>query len=199
MAGVLGFPEGELDGVRWQDAGQFVGVPDELQRTWVPHRMTYIDDGEKRREPTASCPFCDVPTRSDDDGLIVARGEHAYVVMNLYPYNSGHLLVCPYRHIAGYDEANEGELLEIAQLTQHAMGVLRRVTKCAGFNIGMNQGDVAGAGVAGHLHQHIVPRWFGDSNFMPIIGKTKPVPQLLADLRSLLAGNWTDAAESDAG
>lgn len=189
-AGYLGFPEGEFEGVEMRSAAEFVGVPDAMQRTWVPHRMTYIADGEERNRPSASCPFCDVPTRSDDDGLIVHRGELAYVVMNLYPYNSGHLLVCPYRHIATYDEASEAEILEIGKLTQQAMGALARVSKAAGFNIGMNQGEVAGAGVAGHLHQHVVPRWFGDANFLPIIGRTKPVPQLLGDLRALLAAGW---------
>ena len=98
--------------------------------------------------------------------------------------------MCPYRHIPTYDLANDEEVLEIAHLTQRAMRVLERVSNTAGCNIGMNQGEVAGAGVAGHLHQHIVPRWFGDSNFLPIIGKTKPVPQLLGDLRQLLADAW---------
>ncbi len=188
--GFLGFPEGELDGVELRSAGEFAGVPDAMQRTWVPHRMTYVTSGDERREPDAECPFCAVPKKTDAEGLIVARGEFAYVVMNLYPYNSGHLLVCPYRHIPTYDLANDEEVLEIAHLTQRAMRVLERVSNTAGCNIGMNQGEVAGAGVAGHLHQHIVPRWFGDSNFLPIIGKTKPVPQLLGDLRQLLADAW---------
>lgn len=188
--GFLGFPEGELDGVEFRSASEYAGVPDAMQRTWVPHRMTYVTSGDERREPGAECPFCAVPKKTDEDGLIVARGEFAYVVMNLYPYNSGHLLVCPYRHIPTYDLANDDEVLEIAHLTQRAMRVLERVSNTAGCNIGMNQGDVAGAGVAGHLHQHIVPRWFGDSNFLPIIGKTKPVPQLLGDLRQLLADAW---------
>lgn len=187
--GYLGFPEGELDGVALVPAGEFVGVPDELQRTWVPHRMTYITDGD-RKKPSSACPFCEVPGRDDADALIVHRGELAYVVMNLYPYNSGHLLVCPYRHIAMYDEATDAEVLEIGRLTQQAMAALETVSNCAGYNIGMNQGEVAGAGVAAHLHQHIVPRWAGDSNFLPIIGRTKPVPQLLGDLRALLAEHW---------
>ncbi|SJM54095.1 HIT domain-containing protein [Gulosibacter sp. 10] len=191
MPGYLGFPEGELDGVEFVPADEFVGVPDELQRTWVPHRMTYIADGEERHERRHErCAFCEAPGKSDEDGLIVHRGEHAYVVMNLYPYNSGHLLVCPYRHVPLYDEATDAEVLEIAHLTQAAMAALRGAAGAGGFNIGMNQGSIAGAGIAAHLHQHIVPRWAGDSNFMPIIGKTKPVPQLLGDLRALLARHW---------
>ena len=188
--GMLGFPDGELDNVEWADAAEFAGVPDELQRTWVPHRMTYIANGEERKKPSSACPFCEIPKKDDREALIVARGEFAYVVMNLYPYNSGHLLVCPYRHIPTYDLATTEEVLDIARLTQEAMGVITQVAHSAGFNIGMNQGEVAGAGVAGHLHQHVVPRWFGDSNFLPIIGKTKPVPQLLGDLRELLAEAW---------
>ena len=187
--GFLGFPDGELDGCEFVPAGGFAAVPDALQRTWVPHRMTYIADDE-RGAPASACPFCEVPKRDDADGLVVHRGELAYVVLNLYPYNSGHLLVCPYRHVALYDEASPEEVLEIGALTQQAMTALRSATNCAGFNIGMNQGEVAGAGVAAHLHQHVVPRWGGDSNFLPIIGKTKPVPQLLGDLRELLAANW---------
>nr|WP_245575413.1 HIT domain-containing protein [Gulosibacter molinativorax] len=179
-------------------AEEFAGVPDEVQRTWVPHRMTYIHDGEERQKPGSSCAFCEVPKKSDEDGLIIHRGEHAYVVMNLYPYNSGHLLVCPYRHVAQYDELTNEELFEIGKLTQRAMGVLRRATSAAGFNIGMNQGSVAGAGIAEHFHEHIVPRWFGDSNFMPIIAKTKPMPQLLGDLRKLIADSW-DEGSWDAG
>ncbi|MGO1544855.1 MAG: HIT family protein [Gulosibacter sp.] len=196
MAGFLGFPAGEFDAGSVTPAEEFAGVPDELQRTWVPHRMTYINDGGERDKADAACAFCEVPKKSDEDGLVVFRGELAYVVMNLYPYNSGHLLVCPYRHVPMYDGLNDGELFEIGKLTQHAMGVLRRSTNAAGFNIGMNQGSVAGAGIAGHFHQHIVPRWFGDSNFMPIIGKTKPIPQLLGDLRVLLAKNWESGTDT---
>ena len=125
----------------------------------------------------------------------MARGEHAYVVMNLYPYNAGHLLVCPYRHIATYDEANRDEVLEIAALTQTAMRVHREVSRVDGFNIGMNQGQIAGAGIAGHLHQHIVPRWAQDANFFPIIAKTKAMPVLLGDLRAKLAEAWPERHE----
>jgi len=133
---------------------------------------------------------------AEDEGLVVARGKTAYVVMNLYPYNSGHLLVCPYRHVADYTEVDAEEAAEIASLTQRAMTVLRSVSRAQGFNIGMNQGKVGGAGIAGHLHQHVVPRWGGDTNFMPVIGHTKPMPQLLEETRRLLAEAW-DAADSD--
>ena len=118
------------------------------------------------------------------------RGEFAFVILNLFPYNSGHLLVCPYRHVSTYDLATADEVAEIALLTQQAMRVLSAVSKSHGFNIGMNQGEVAGAGIAGHLHQHIVPRWKNDSNFFPIIAETKAIPRLLGEVRSELAEAW---------
>lgn len=127
---------------------------------------------------------------NDEEGLIVHRGEDAYVVMNLYPYNAGHLLVCAFRHVADLTDLTEAERNEISSLTAHAMTTLRKVSHPAGFNLGMNQGAVSGAGVAEHIHQHIVPRWSGDANFMPIIGQTKVLPQLLAQTRNDLAAAW---------
>ena len=122
--------------------------------------------------------------------MIVARGKSAYVVMNLYPYNAGHLLICAYRHVADLTLLSDEERNEISYLSSHAMKVLRKVANPAGFNLGMNQGSVAGAGVADHIHQHVVPRWSGDANFMPIIGKTKTMPALLQTTRSELANAW---------
>jgi ATP adenylyltransferase len=180
------------EGIAVENAGgvssHLAGVPDEFQRLWTPHRMVYIEHGQ---QPTKDdCPFCVAPTMDDEQALIVARGQYAYVLLNLFPYNSGHLLVCPYRHIATYDLATEEEAAEIATLTQTAMRVLRRVSRNDGFNIGMNQGVVAGAGVAEHLHQHIVPRWAQDANFFPIIAKTKALPQLLGEVRQSIADGW---------
>ena len=111
-------------------------------------------------------------------------------MLNLYPYAPGHLMVCPYRHIADYTETTDAEAAEMADLTRQAMRVLRSVSGADGFNIGMNQGHIAGAGIAAHLHQHVVPRWLGDQNFMPIIGRTKTLPELLVDTRALLAEAW---------
>jgi len=163
-----------------------VGEPDALQRLWTPHRMSYIAGDGKGDE----CPFCTIPALSDDAGLIVARGAAAYVVLNLYPYNPGHLMVVPYRHVALYEDLEPAETAELAQLTQRALRVCRAAASPHGFNVGMNQGSVAGAGIAEHLHQHVVPRWGGDANFMPVIGHTKVLPQLLADTRILLADTW---------
>jgi ATP adenylyltransferase len=110
--------------------------------------------------------------------------------MNLYPYNAGHLLICSYRHVADLTDLEEIERNEIFALTSQAMRVIRKVTGASGFNLGMNQGAVSGAGVAAHIHQHVVPRWAGDANFMPIIGKTRVLPQLLQQTRDDLAAAW---------
>lgn len=170
------------------DSSLLPGVPDEFQRLWTPHRMVYIQNGQQPSE--TECPFCLAPEMSDEHALIVARGVNAYVLLNLYPYNSGHLLVCPYRHVSSYDQAHPAEIDEISRLTQTAMKVLRKVSNCSGFNIGMNQGRIAGAGIADHLHQHIVPRWATDSNFFPIIAKTKALPQLLSEVRTAIQSEW---------
>ena len=112
-------------------------------------------------------------------------------MLNLYPYNAGHVMICPYRHVADYTDLTHEEVIEVAEFTQRAMSTLRRVSHAQGFNIGMNQGSISGAGIAGHLHQHIVPRWGGDTNFMPIVGGVKVIPQLLADTRDLLVEAWS--------
>jgi ATP adenylyltransferase len=171
---------------------QGAGVPDELDRLWTPHRMAYIRGENKPADGAAGhqCPFCRIPTLSDDDGLVVHRGELAFAVLNLYPYSPGHLMVCPYRHIPDYTELTDAEVDGVARLTQAAMRTVRSVSGAHGFNIGMNQGSVAGAGIAAHLHQHVVPRWAGDQNFMPIIGRTKTLPQLMSETRALLADAW---------
>ncbi len=172
-------------------AGEGVGTPDGFQRLWTPHRMAYIKGENKPATPeSGDCPFCRVSLLPDEEGLVVRRGELAFAVLNLYPYSPGHLMVCPYRHVADYTELTHEECAEVALLTQQAMTTLRAVTGASGFNIGMNQGAVAGAGIAAHLHQHAVPRWGGDTNFMPIVAHTKVLPQLLADTRAALASAW---------
>ena len=191
MTDGAGMAEGSSDPVL-EDARVFAGVPDGTERLWTPHRMAYIGGENKPEDPDdgAQCPFCAAPQRSDDDALVVHRGTAAYVILNLYPYNAGHLLVCPYRHVADYTDLEQDEVLEIAELTRTAMRVIREVSGPAGFNLGMNQGEVAGAGIAAHLHQHVVPRWQGDANFLPIVGRTKAVPILLSDTRRLYAEAW---------
>ena len=169
-----------------QDSFELPGAPDQFQRLWTPHRTAYVSGGQKDYTEK-TCPFCTAPSRSDEESLIVHRGEHAFVILNLYTYNPGHLLICPYRHIPFYDDATEAETIEIAQLTQLAMKVLREVSHNDGFNIGMNQGKVGGAGIADHLHQHILPRWSGDTNFLPIIAHTKTMSRTLDDMRVAIA------------
>ena len=164
------------------------GVPDNFQRLWTPHRLVYIQNGQQ--PPTDECPFCLAPAGSDEDGLIVYRGTTCFVLLNLFPYNSGHLLVCTYRHVPDYDQTTPEEAAEMGSLTKRAMEVLRIVAQAQGFNIGMNQGVLAGAGIAEHLHQHIVPRWANDSNFFPIIAKTKAMPRLLGEIRSEIQAAW---------
>jgi ATP adenylyltransferase len=175
--------------------GAAVGEPDGLERLWTPHRMAYISGAVL---PTAAelatekgCPFCRAKRGPDEDGLVVARGAAVFAVLNLYPYNPGHLMVLPYRHVADYPDLDPAETIEFAQFSQMAMRVIRSVSAPHGFNLGMNQGAVAGAGIAAHLHQHVVPRWGGDTNFMPVIGRTKTVPQLLGETRTLLAEAWS--------
>ena len=172
-----------------EPASEHGGTPDAFQRLWTPHRMAYIQAGADANRGSG-CPFCAAPEKTDTEGLIVHRGEHCYVLLNLFPYNAGHMLVCPYRHVGLYDEATVEEIDEMSRLTQTAMRVLRDTSGCQGFNIGMNQGEVAGAGVEEHLHQHVVPRWGSDANFFPIIARTKAIPQLLGDVREALAGAW---------
>jgi ATP adenylyltransferase len=166
-----------------------VGEPDNFHRLWMPHRMAYIK-GEGKPKETGQCPFCEVPGMSDEDGLVVARGELVYAVLNLYPYNGGHVMVVPYRHIADYTELTAEETDELSVFTKQALQALRAASGAQGFNIGMNLGGVAGAGIAAHLHQHVVPRWGGDTNFMPVVGHTKVLPQLLSETRGLLAEAW---------
>jgi ATP adenylyltransferase len=175
-----------------EPAENFAGDPDGFGRLWTPHRMAYIKgEGKPAHEDAGEgCPFCDAPGRPDEDALIFARGELVYGVLNLYPYNSGHLMIVPYRHVSGYVELDAAETAEFGAFTQRAIGVLQSTMAPHGFNIGMNQGNVAGAGIAAHLHQHVVPRWGGDTNFMPIVGQTRVLPELLSEARTLLARAW---------
>jgi len=166
----------------------FSEMQDGFERLWTPHRLVYLQ--EMQQPEDGKCPFCSAPDKDPEDGLVVRKGKVAFVLLNLFPYNPGHLLVCPYRHFSTYDEATAEEPAEIASLTQEAMLTLRKVSGVHGFNIGMNQGEVAGAGIASHLHQHIVPRWRNDSNFFPIIAQTKAMPRLLGEVRETIANNW---------
>ena len=147
------------------------------ERLWAPWRLEYIK-GPKPDE----CIFCTKPAEGDDRGTyIVRRGEHCFAILNAFPYNNGHLMVAPYRHVPSIEELDEAALLELMTLSQSALGALRGAYGPEGFNIGINQGKVAGAGVEAHAHQHVVPRWGADTNFMPVVGSTRVLPQSLDD------------------
>ncbi|MGW5111811.1 HIT family protein [Nocardia sp. NPDC004123] len=180
------------------------GDPDRLQRLWTPYRMSYITgEAEDRKIDTAKKtghPFTDIPEMSDEDGLIVARGEWVYAVLNLYPYNPGHMMVVPYRRVANLEDLTTEESAELMAFTQQAIRVMKQVSRPEGFNVGLNLGGVAGGSLADHLHQHIVPRWSGDANFITVVGGVKVMPQLLRETRALLAQAWKEAdAWKDAG
>lgn len=146
-----------------------------MKLLWAPWRLEYIV-GEKEE----GCIFCRFPQENDDERrLILCRGEHAFVIMNAYPYSNGHLLVAPYRHVASLADLSDQELLEIMQLARKSCAVLAEVCKPDGFNLGINIGTVAGAGIADHIHLHIVPRWAGDTNFMPVLADVKVIPEAL--------------------
>ncbi len=146
-----------------------------MERLWAPWRMAYIEV----KKPTG-CIFCTKPESGNDrEELILYRGEHCFVIMNLFPYNNGHLMVAPYRHTADVVGLTDEEQAEMMRLTRFCVRVLTEAFQPDGFNLGMNLGKVAGAGIADHLHMHIVPRWNGDSNFMPVVGETKVLPEML--------------------
>ena len=168
-----------------------VGERDHLERLWTPYRMTYLAEAPPKRDDTApSEPFTDIPQLSDEEGLVVARGEVVYAVLNLYPYNPGHLMVVPYRRVSELEDLTERESAELMAFTQKAIRVIKNVSRPHGFNVGLNLGTSAGGSLAEHLHVHVVPRWGGDANFITIIGGSKVIPQLLRDTRRLLATEW---------
>ena len=147
------------------------------ERLWAPWRLEYI----KSPKPDG-CILCDKPGEGDDEAAyVVHRGGTCFVILNAFPYNNGHLMIAPYEHTGSLEELPDDTVLELMQLTQHAIRALDEVYSPEGFNVGINQGKVAGAGVEDHIHQHVVPRWGADTNFMPVIGSTRVLPQSLAD------------------
>jgi len=148
------------------------------QRIWAPWRLAYVKDASKDIEE--ECIFCAKPAAADDEAnLIVHRGQHCFVILNLFPYTNGHLMVAPYEHTGRIQELPAATVAETMALAQRAMDGLERVYDPQGYNVGFNQGRAAGAGVEHHIHLHVVPRWGGDTNFMPVIADTKVMPQTL--------------------
>jgi ATP adenylyltransferase len=151
-----------------------------MERLWAPWRMEYI--GQAREVQDQGCLFCEKPKEGDDEkALIVARSEKSFAMLNRYPYNSGHLMVAPFRHVGELEEVEDDESLDMQRLMQRCAKALKETMQPDGFNIGMNLGTVAGAGIPDHFHWHVVPRWNGDTNFMPVIGDTKILPQGLVE------------------
>ena len=168
------------------------GVDDRLARLWAPYRSLYVTTTTKPEDP-----FVDLPAGSDEDGLIVARGNEVFCILNLYPYNPGHMMVIPYRPVASYEDLTETVTAEFSAFTKKAVRVLRRVSHPDAVNIGMNLGRASGGSVPNHLHQHIVPRWTGDANFMTVIDGTKVLVQALSQTRELLASAWQELDVND--
>ena len=156
-------------------------------RIWAPWRLRYVKDANKSTE----CIFCTKPAQGDDQqALIVHRTERCYAILNLFPYTNGHLMVAPYAHVSSLPEIDADTVAEIMRLAQNAMTVLERTYSPHGYNVGFNQGRVAGAGVEHHIHMHIVPRWGGDTNFMPVLADTRVMPQTLEQSYEALAGSF---------
>jgi ATP adenylyltransferase len=158
-----------------------------FDRLWTPHRLAYVAPSDPVDQ---GCPFCAMEDMPREQSLVVARSASCFAVLNLHPYNPGHLMVLPLRHVAELEELTGDEAAELMEMTQHAIRVLKQVSGPHAFNVGLNLGGVAGGSLADHLHQHVVPRWSGDANFITVVGATKTLPQLLADTRELLAGAW---------
>lgn len=156
-----------------------------MKQLWAPWRLAFVEKASR----LSGCVFCERPAlKQDGTSLILRRGRHAYVIMNIYPYNNGHLLIAPYRHIAAIEDLPQPVLLDMLRLVQASLKALRRAYAPEGFNIGVNQGRAAGAGIEHHIHLHIVPRWGADTNFMPLLGETRVLPQhLKASYRRLKA------------
>jgi len=157
-----------------------------MKYIWAPWRIEYI-----RAEKPAGCILCDKPKEDRDaENYILYRGKSNFIMLNTYPYNPGHLLIAPYRHTASLEELTDSERNEHYKLVSHSIVVLKEAFKPAGFNIGANLGKVAGAGIEDHFHSHVVPRWQGDTNYIPVLADVRVIPQALADTYKTLAGEF---------
>lgn len=163
-----------------------------METLWAPWRMVYVENAWP-----SGCLFCETSdTQQDEKNLILYRGKSVFIQMNLYPYNPGHIMIAPYRHLDELSKLSTEEQLELIQTAARTTSLLRELMNPDGFNVGMNLGKAAGAGVEHHLHLHIVPRWSGDTNFMPIVGDTKVIPEGLAATYQKLASAFSGASSS---
>ncbi len=156
------------------------------KQLWAPWRLEYVTSADEQQ----GCVFCTAVEGDDEERLVVRRGDGAFVLLNKYPYASGHLMIAPTRHVGAFGELTESEALEIHRLAASATAALTALFAAQGFNLGWNLGRIAGAGVADHVHLHVVPRWAGDTNFMPVVADVKVLPQHLAETRRKLAAAW---------
>lgn len=164
-----------------------------MKQLWAPWRLEYI-----RAEKSAGCIFCDAAAgAAREDSLVVTRSPRSFVLLNLFPYNSGHVMVVPFRHVARLTDLDDAELLDLTRLLDRTVHVLERVLRPEGYNIGLNLGRAAGAGVEDHLHVHVVPRWVGDTNFMPVLAETKVLPEHLRTTRTRLAEGFAALAAEE--
>ena len=157
-----------------------------MKRLWAPWRLEYVGGTEEQE----GCIFCKAAEGDDEEGLVAHRGREAFVVLNKFPYASGHLMVAPYRHVGEFAELTDEEVLEIHRGASQGIGMLGELYTPQGFNLGWNLGRIAGAGVTDHVHLHVVPRWAGDTNFMPVLADVKVLPEHLTESRRKLADNW---------
>jgi ATP adenylyltransferase len=157
-----------------------------VERLWAPWRLEYVGQADEQDD----CIFCRAAEGDDESGLVVHRGPEAFVLLNKFPYASGHVMVAPYRHVGEFSELGDGEALEIHRLAAQGMGALAEVYGPQGYNVGWNLGRIAGAGITDHVHLHLVPRWAGDTNFMPVLADVKVIPEHLAETRRRLAEAW---------
>lgn len=165
------------------------GLGGQLSRLWTPYRMAYVT-GYADLTDAGACPFCTIPDLPEDQSLVCARGDLVYAVLNLHPYNPGHLMVVPYRHVAELEDLTLPESTELAAVTSDAVRAIKKASAPHGFNVGLNLGSAAGGSLADHLHQHVVPRWGGDANFATVISGVKVMPQLLAETRDVIVAAW---------
>jgi ATP adenylyltransferase len=157
-----------------------------VKQLWAPWRLEYI----KAADEPGGCLFCDAASGSDEERLVVQRGRHSIVLLNKFPYSSGHFMVAPVRHVGEYGELDDDEVLELHRLASAGMGALAQTYGPQGYNLGWNLGRIAGAGVVDHIHLHVVPRWAGDTNFMPVLADTKVLPEHLEETRRRLQDAW---------
>ena len=162
-----------------------------MDRLYAPWRMAYVEQPQEPAPDATGCVFCDKAAATDDiANLIVHRGESCFVLLNLFPYNNGHLMVVPYLHTAALADLDTDASLELLTLAKSAQAALARAMHPEGYNLGMNLGTAAGAGIADHLHLHVVPRWNGDTNFMPILAGVKVLPDALENTCRKLRAAW---------